>query len=111
MASDGEFMVNAKATKKHRALLEAINSGHVPAFAAAAIRGGTFAPSQTYAPSLSFNVTGTGNQKQDAALAGMIAAQVDRSLDKHKPDSFRRSRGQILTKQAQDMQRAAGRNG
>ena len=30
--SNGEFMVNAKATKKHRALLEAINSG-LPAFA------------------------------------------------------------------------------
>ncbi|MBC7148995.1 MAG: phage tail length tape measure family protein [Rhizobium sp.] len=30
--SNGEFMVNAKATKKHRALLEAINSG-LPSFA------------------------------------------------------------------------------
>jgi len=111
MASDGEFMVNAKATKKHRALLEAINSGHVPAFAAAAIRGGTFAPSQTYAPSMAFHVTGSGNQKQDAALASMIASQVDRSLDKHKPDGFRYSRAQTLTKQAADMRGAAGRNG
>jgi hypothetical protein len=112
LASDGEYMVNAKSAKKHRRLLDAINSGHVPAFAAGgSIRGGTFAPSTTYAPSMSFNVTGSGNQRQDAALAGMIAAQVDRSLDKHKPDSFRRSQAQALTKQAQDMQRAGSRNG
>lgn len=32
LGSDGEFMVNAAATKKHRALLEAINGG-LPAFA------------------------------------------------------------------------------
>lgn len=112
LASDGEYMVNAKSAKKHRRLLDAINSGHVPAFAAGgSIRGGTFAPSTTYAPSLAINVAGSGNPRQDAALAGMIAAQVDRSLDKHKPDSFRRSRAQLLTKQAQDMRGAAGRNG
>lgn len=32
-ASNGEFMVNAAATKRHRALLEAINSGNLPKFA------------------------------------------------------------------------------
>lgn len=32
--SDGEFVVNARATRQHRAVLEAINSGRVPAFAA-----------------------------------------------------------------------------
>lgn len=112
MLSDGEFVVNAKATKKHRAALEAINAGKTMALATGGIvRGGTFAPSTTYAPSMSFNVTGSGNQRQDAALAGMIAAQVDRSLDRHKPDSFRRSSAQALTQQAQDMQRAGSRNG
>jgi hypothetical protein len=112
MASDGEFMVNAKSAKKHRRLLDAINSGHVPAFAAGgSIGAGTFAPSSTYAPSLAINVTGSGNGRQDAALAGMIAAQVDRSLDRHKPDTFRYSRAQALTKQAMDLRGASSRNG
>lgn len=33
LASDGEFMVNARATATHRPLLEAINAGQVPRFA------------------------------------------------------------------------------
>ena len=32
MASNGEFIVNAKSTKKHRGLLEAINDGSLPKF-------------------------------------------------------------------------------
>jgi lambda family phage tail tape measure protein len=40
MLSNGEFVVNAKSTKQHRALLEAINSGKVPQkFAAGGIVG------------------------------------------------------------------------
>lgn len=112
MLSDGEFVVNAKATKKHRAVLEAINAGHVPAFAAGGIvRGGTFATSTTYAPSLSVNVAGSGNPRQDADLAAQIADHVDRTLKANRPDTFRRSQAQALTKQAQDMQRAGRRNG
>lgn len=112
MLSDGEYVVNAKATKRHRAALEAINSGRMPAFAVGGIvRGSTFAPSTTFAPSMAFHVTGSGNQKQDAALAGMIADQVDRTLTKHKPDGFRRSHAQVLTRQAADMQGVARRNG
>lgn len=38
-ASDGEYMVNAKATKKHLALLEAINSDRLPAFASGGLIG------------------------------------------------------------------------
>lgn len=34
LASDGEFMVNARATARHRPWLEAINSGRVPGYAA-----------------------------------------------------------------------------
>lgn len=112
LASDGEYMVNAKATKKHRRLLDAINAGHVPALAAGGIvHGGTFAPSQTYAPSLAINVHGSGNGRQDAQLASMIADHVDRSLRANQPDSFRRSQSQALAKQAAAMQHAAGRNG
>ncbi|PLR25062.1 hypothetical protein SGCZBJ_12560 [Caulobacter zeae] len=37
--SDGEFIVNAAATRKHRALLEAINSGRIGGFAGGGILG------------------------------------------------------------------------
>ncbi|MEX0404058.1 phage tail tape measure protein [Aquibium sp. LZ166] len=110
MLSDGEFVVNAKATKKHRAALEAINSGKAIGLASGGFVGGSYA--NTYAPSLNINVAGSGNARQDAQLAGMIADTVDRTLKANQPrDGFRRSPYQTLTKQAQDMQHAAGRNG
>lgn len=65
------------------------------------------ADSMSTGPILATNVTGSGNQKQDAALASLIAAQVDRSLDRHKPDTFRYSRAQALTKQEMDVRGAS----
>lgn len=110
MLSDGEFVVNAKATKRNRAALEAINSGRVPAFASGGVVGrNSFA--STYAPSLNINVAGSGNASQDAQLASLIAGHVDKSLQKNKPDGFRLSKAQALTKQAQDMRGASSRNG
>ncbi len=44
LASPGEFFVNAKATRKHRHLLEAINAGAVPAFADGGSLSGSVAP-------------------------------------------------------------------
>jgi len=44
--SNGEFVVNAKATKKHRAMLEAINSGRISRFAT----GGLVSPRLVSAP-------------------------------------------------------------
>jgi hypothetical protein len=112
MLSDGEFVVNAKSTKRHRAMLEAINSGKTLALAAGGIvKGGTFAPSQTYAPSLAINVSGSGNQRNDGLLADRIAGAVDRALKANQPDSFKRTEAQILANQASDMRRAASRNG
>lgn len=64
----------------------------------------------TYAPFLAIDVTGSGNDKQDAALASLIANQVDRSIGQHKPNTFRHSRAQALTKQAADMRGASSRN-
>lgn len=111
MLSDGEFVVNAKSTKRHRAMLEAINSGKTLALAAGGIvKGGTFAPSNTYAPSLAINVTGSGN-RNDGLLADRIAGAVDRALRSNQPDSFKRTEAQNLANQAQDMRRAASRNG
>lgn len=109
MLSDGEFVVNAKSTRKHRAMLEAINAGGVPHFAAGGFASTSFA--NTYAPSLAINVAGSGNGRQDAQLASMIADHVDRSLERNKPDSFRYSRAQALTKQAMDLRGASSRNG
>lgn len=111
MLSDGEFVVNAKATKRHRAALEAINAGKTFALAAGGIvKGSTFFPSNTYAPSLAINVTGSGN-RNDGLLADRIAGAVDRALRANQPDSFKRTEAQTLANQAQDMRRAASRNG
>ena len=44
--SNGEFVVRAAAVQKHRALLEAINRGMLPAFA----RGGLVATNEAGAP-------------------------------------------------------------
>lgn len=56
LASPGEFFVNAKATRKHRHLLEAINAGALPAGVPAFANGGAFA-----APPLSGPILPTAN--------------------------------------------------
>lgn len=113
MLSDGEYVVNAKATRKYLPALEAINSGKAPAFATGGIVGrNLFAPSSTYAPSLAINVTGSGNPRQDAHFANLIADHVDHALKANQPkDTFRRSESQMLGNAAMQLQRAAGRQG
>lgn len=86
LLSDGEFVVNARATSRHRALLEAINAGSVPRFAtggpvgsagnagAAGLGGIVFAPQITVdAPG------GDPAAVERAAYAGMRAALADYS--------------------------------
>lgn len=108
MLSDGEFVVNAKATKRHRAALEAINSGKTLALAAGGIvHGGNFA--NTYAPSLAINVNGSGNPRQDTQLASMIADHVNRALKANRPDTFRRTEGQRTGDLATRLRRDGGR--
>ncbi|WP_353641962.1 phage tail tape measure protein [Mesorhizobium sp. WSM2239] len=111
MLSDGEYVVNAKATRKYLPALEAINSGKAPAFATGGIVGrNSFA--NTYAPNLSINVAGSGNARQDAHLAHQIADHVDRALKANQPkDGFRRSQGQVLGEAARMLQRAGARQG
>ncbi len=106
--SNGEFVVNAKSTKRHRAALEAINSGRVPAFAKGGFVGGNFANSNTYSPTLNVNVNG---MKGGNAMAGQIAKEVGRTLDQARPDNFRKSDGQQMAEAHLAMQRAARRNG
>ncbi len=93
--SDGEFVVNAEATSKHRGLLEAVNSGkRLPAFAGGGFVGmSNYAPSSTYSPSVSVNVSGGS---RDATFAQQIADHVGNALASQKPDGFRRGRGQQL---------------
>ncbi|MGN8117516.1 tape measure protein [Labrys sp. 22185] len=78
MVSNGEFVVNAAATKKYGALLEAINSGQIPRFAAGGFIGprraggaglvGAAGPAITYSPVINVNAQGgTKEQNQDAA--------------------------------------------
>jgi tape measure domain-containing protein len=108
MLSNGEFVVNAKSARKHGALLEAINSGHVPAFAEGGfVRGGSFANSNTYAPTL--NVTVSGNP-QGNRLAQNIAGEVGKVLDSRRPDTFRRSSIQQAAQAQAIAQRAGARN-
>jgi hypothetical protein len=78
MLSDGEYVVNAAATEKHRALLDAINSGSVRAFAA----GGLVVP-RAALPRSSGSVAPTVQQSihidargADAATIAAIQARV-----------------------------------
>lgn len=88
--SDGEFVVNAAATRRHRALLEAINGGAVPRFADGGIVGtplssrgiGGGGQTNVFAPSLSVKVEGGSRGKEaDEALASNIAKQVNTAMD------------------------------
>ncbi|SEB43360.1 hypothetical protein SAMN05216452_1187 [Nitratireductor aquibiodomus] len=110
MLSDGEYVVNARATRKHLPVLEAINSGKAPAFATGGLASrNAFSSAMTYAPSLSFNMQGSsGNPKQDARFAQQVATAVDAVLQ--RPDGFRRTEGQKLAKLAGDLRGAGGRN-
>ncbi|WP_313193704.1 tape measure protein [Shinella zoogloeoides] len=110
MLSDGEYVVNARATRKHRAVLEAINSGKAPAFATGGIVSrNAFSSSSTYAPSVAINMHGSsGNPKQDARFAQQVASAVDAALQ--KPDGFRRTEGQKLAQLAGDLRGAGSRN-
>ncbi len=90
--SNGEFVVNARATAKHRAMLEAMNSNRVPAFA----NGGMVSPSPISTPSfgssggggsapinISSNVTinaSGGTQEQNDDLAKKTSRAVESQM-------------------------------
>lgn len=69
LGSSGEFMVNAKATARHRPLLEAINSGTpVPGFA----RGGMIAPPLFGSGAAAGTGTSAGTGTQDRVLISIL---------------------------------------
>ena len=76
--SSGEFMVNAKATAKHRALLEMINSGvDLPRYA----RGGAIGGVPSRGSSSGLTGTGTGDRAEVAVFihpSGQFEATMQR---------------------------------
>jgi len=89
MLSDGEFVVNAASTQKHRALLETINSGKIARFADGGIVGNGkpvpvgFAANDNSAVTINapvtVNATG-GDPKQNADLARRVAKEVENNM-------------------------------
>jgi hypothetical protein len=112
MLSHGEFVTNAKATSKHRGLLESINSGRVPKFAAGGMVGGdTFAHTSSYSPTTHISIAGSGNARTDAALAQRVQGVVSGAMEKQQADRFRRSGPQMHAAAFQAGQRAATKHG
>ncbi|MGL9618298.1 hypothetical protein QRQ56_09875 [Bradyrhizobium sp. U531] len=86
--SDGEFVVRASATAKHRAVLEAINSDRVPRFADGGLVGsGSPAtplvnPGHVIAPAVTVNMSGNPgsspgeNQRTAESIAQLVQHQV-----------------------------------
>lgn len=90
MLSDGEYVVRASQARKHRHLLEAINTGRVAAFAdggSVGKSGGlarTVAPtaSNTFAPQTIITVEGgSRGEEADQELAGKLGEQFEAVLD------------------------------
>lgn len=90
LASNGEFMVNAEATTRHRSLLEAINSGNLPAFADGGIVGIVPAPAGGMIGDIGgtsvsigdINITGNaGTPAQNEDLTKRIMAGISDMMD------------------------------
>jgi hypothetical protein len=82
--SDGEFVVNAASTRKHRALLEAINSGTITSFANGGMAGKPLASRIVGGGSHSYvggdiNISvagGSQGPEADKAMAGNVAKEA-----------------------------------
>lgn len=84
-ASTGEYIVNAKATKEHLALLEAINGGKLPAFATGGLLGGGIAPKAPSLPSVS-NLPSGRSSKDTVSIvlqddSGRMASIADQRIE------------------------------
>lgn len=97
--SSGEFIMNASATAKHRGLLEALNSGHLPRFAGGGLVGapsisapsfhaGQGGPVSIHLP-VTVNATG-GDQAQNADLARQVSKQMEQVARGVMADELRR---------------------
>lgn len=86
MLSDGEFVVNAAATRKNRRALETINSGKAPALQTASIATGgnvlnRSSVTNTFAPTIPITVQASGNRETDAAMRDALMIELDTMLD------------------------------
>ena len=84
-ASTGEYIVNAKATKEHLALLEAINGGKLPAFATGGLLGGGIAPKAPSLPSVSKLPAGRSSKDTVSIVlqddSGRMASIADQRIE------------------------------
>lgn len=85
--SDGEYVVNARATSRNLDLLEAINSGRLAAFATGGLAGSRLSTGRDRANVNigDINITtqgSSGDPAKDREHAAMIAKQVDQMLEK-----------------------------
>jgi hypothetical protein len=101
-ASNGEFMVNADATAKHRGLLEAINSGNIRGFADGGFLGAmppprwstSSSPQQSGRPVINvYPVAGTtfDEKRNDDGSVALIGRMIDTKIkqyDRALPDRF-----------------------
>jgi phage-related minor tail protein len=97
--SNGEFIINSDATSKHRALLEAINSGS-PKFASGGLVGGGGSPGSigggnshiVIAPSIAVTVQGSpGQSPQDHQRMGeTIAKAAQQHIQRTVGDELRK---------------------
>lgn len=83
--SDGEFVVNAAATKQNRAALEAINSGKATSLNAGvgrgSIRATTNQVSNVFSPTIPITVQASGNKDTDAAMSDRLTRELDTMLE------------------------------
>lgn len=106
--SNGEFIVNAGATKKNRALLEAINSGRIGHFASGGLLG----------PLSSFSGAGAGTRPpitfdlRGAVVTETLLAEMNRKIaDSEKRATIRGSKGGAALARVQAQQSAATKLG
>lgn len=107
MLSNGEFVVNAKATAANRPVLEAINAGKAPRFATGGIVSRS-AFSSTTNNNINVSAASTGNVRQDRQFADMLAGKIAAAVN--PTDTFRRSEGQQKATAAAQLQLAGARN-
>lgn len=84
--SDGEFVVNAAATRKNRVALEAINSGKAPSLDHAgmgrgSIRATTNQVSNVFSPTIPITVQASGNKETDEVMTKRLGAELDTMLE------------------------------
>ena len=91
MLSNGEFVVNAKATAANRPVLEAINAGKAPKFATGGIVSRSAFSSSTV-NNISVAATSTGDARRDRQFGDMLAGKIAAAVN--PPDTFRASEGQ-----------------